>query len=326
MHRVVLCLVMIVWMQILAYPAEHADALLWKDPGDIHTRDLKYGAGGEAHAPHSKFTFDKESKTGSNPKFVVRDENGVKWTAKLGEEAKPETAATHLLWAVGYFTDEDYFLPEIKVENMPALLMRGAQFVERDGTVHKVRLERHLENWEEAGNWKWKQNDFTGTREFNGLRVMMALMNSWDLKDVNNAIYKDKSHRETVYVVSDLGATFGTTGYSWTRGMSRGNLNSYRGSKFIKKVTPQYVDFNSPTRPALIYFFNVPGLFSRMGMRWIGKKVPIADVKWITGLLSQLSPEQIRDAFRSAGYDQATTEGFATVVEKRIAELNKRLQ
>jgi hypothetical protein len=125
--------------------------------------------------------------------------------------------------------------------------------------------------------------------------------------------------------VSDLGATFGTTGYSWTRAMARGNLSSYRNSKFINKVTPQYVDFNPPTRPALIYFFNFPGLFSRLGMRWVGKKVPTSDVKWIAGLLSQLSPEQIRDAFRSAGYDQAEAEGFAGVVEKRIAELNKRL-
>ena len=31
---------------------------------------------------------------------------------------------------------------------------------------------------------------FPDTRKFNGLRVMMALMNSWDLKDENNAIYE----------------------------------------------------------------------------------------------------------------------------------------
>jgi hypothetical protein len=183
-------LLLLVWIQVLAHAAEHGEAWLWKDPGNIGARNLTYGAGGEAHAPHSKFKFEKESKAGSNPKFVVQDENGVKWTAKLGEEAKPETAATRLLWAVGYFTDEDYFLPEIKVEGMPAQLARGEKFVDRDGTVHNVRLERHLEDWEETGHWKWKQNDFKGTREFNGLRVMMALMNSWDLKDVNNAIYK----------------------------------------------------------------------------------------------------------------------------------------
>ncbi|HEX3322794.1 MAG TPA: acyl-CoA carboxylase subunit epsilon [Terriglobales bacterium] len=303
---------------------DHA-AILWRDPSDIHGRNLTYGPGGEAHMPPKTFTFEKESKAGSNPKFEVRDSNGVKWTAKMGVEAKPETAATHLLWSLGYFTDEDYFLPEIKVDNMPAHLHRGQKYVDKDGIVKNVRLERHMADRKEIGNWKWKQNDFTGTREFNGLRVMMALMNSWDLKDENNAIYRDKDDT-TLYVVSDLGATFGTTGYSWTHAMARGNLKSYRHSKFINKVTPQYVDFNVPTRPALIYFFNVPGLFRRLGMRWIGKQIPTADVKWMASLLSQLSSEQILDAFRSAGYGQEEAQGFATVVEGRIADLNKRLQ
>ena len=55
---------------------------------------------------------------------------------------------------------------------------------------------------------------FTGTRELNGLRVMMALINNWDLKDENNAIYREKPVRDQIYEVSDLGASFGTTGRS----------------------------------------------------------------------------------------------------------------
>ena len=54
----------------------------------------------------------------------------------------------------------------------------------------------------------------------------MALMNSWDLKDENNAIYEmkaDATAPNKVYVVSDLGASFGTTGYSWTQAMAKGN-------------------------------------------------------------------------------------------------------
>ena len=101
---------------------------------------------------------------------------------------------------------------------------------------------------------------------------MLALMNSWDLKDENNAIYERKQDdpRE-VYAVSDLGASFGTTGYSWTQAMAKGNLKSYRHSKFISKANPEFVDFNAPTRPALIYFFHVPGLIHRLRMRWVGQ-------------------------------------------------------
>src|SRR5580698_4012444 len=79
-------------------------ALFWQDPADIASRDLFYGPGGKQNEPpQGKFTFLKEDLDGTNPKFDVRDENGVKWKVKLGIEARPETAASRLTWAAGYF-------------------------------------------------------------------------------------------------------------------------------------------------------------------------------------------------------------------------------
>jgi hypothetical protein len=40
-------------------------------------------------------------------------------------------------------------------------------------------------------------------------------------------------------------------------------------------------------------------------------------------ILAQLSPGQIRDAFRAAGYSSQEIEGFASVIQNRIAQLNK---
>src|SRR6266404_4166297 len=57
-------------------------AILWINPQDISSRNLYYGPGGERDAPHTTFTFLKEDLDGSNPKFDVRDENGVKWKVK----------------------------------------------------------------------------------------------------------------------------------------------------------------------------------------------------------------------------------------------------
>ena len=57
--------------------------------------------------------------------------------------------------------------------------------------------------------------------------------------------------------------------------------------------------------------------------RWVGKRVPIEHVRWIAGLLGQLSGEQIRDAFRAAHFPDADVEAFSRVVETRIAELKK---
>jgi hypothetical protein len=302
------------------------DASLWREPGEIAARNLLYGSGGIEHEPHGTMVFIEEDRAGTNPKFYVRDQDGTRWTAKIGVEAKPETVATHLLWAVGFYADEDYFVLRLAVEGLPAHLQRGQNLVGSNGMIENVRLERHLKDQKKAGNWKWKTNPFTGTRQFNGLRVMMALMNSWDLKDENNAIYEQDASAadpRKIYVVSDLGASFGTTGYSWTQAMAKGNLKSYSHSKFIAKVHPEFVDFNVPTRPALIYFFHMPGLVKRMRMRWIGRHIPREDAKWMGEVLSRLSPEQIKDAFRSGGYSSQEVDSFAKVVQERIAELNK---
>ena len=161
---------------------------------------------------------------------------------------------------------------------------------------------------------------FEQTREFNGLRVMMALMNNWDLKDENNTVYAAKEG--LVYEVSDLGATFGTNGVLLLKNNAKGNAHSYQHSKFITKTTAEYVDFATPSLPSLPYLFNPFRYTQRARLRWIGKHVKRADAKWVGGLLAQLSEAQIRDAFRAAGYPPKELAMFTRVVQDRIAQLN----
>jgi hypothetical protein len=123
--------------------------------------------------------------------------------------------------------------------------------------------------------------------------------------------------------VSDVGASFGSTGFGATRAGSKGNLHAYTNSKFISKVTPEFVDFNVPSRPALIHLVYPPEFIRRLELRSIGKNIPRGDVKWIGEILAKLSPDQIRDAFRAAGYSPQEIEAFSEVVEGRIAELNR---
>jgi hypothetical protein len=297
-----------------------AQGTLWVDPADIQSRNLFYGPGGQQHQPAgTAFTFTDEDMDGTNPKYNVKDADGVKWKIKLGAEAKPETAATRLVWAAGYSVNEDYFLPALNVSGLPAHLHRGGNLVGPGGEMQNARLKRHLKGEEKVGSWAWHDDPFVRTREWNGLRVMMALIGNWDLKDENNAIYEDGSQR--VYMVSDLGASFGTTGFNPRQETSKGNLNEYRHSHFITKTTNEYVDFGVPSRPAILVFFNPAEFFPRMHMRWIGKRIPRSDARWMGQLLAKLSPSQIRDAFKAAGYSAEDTEGFAQVVEKRIGQL-----
>ena len=89
--------------------------VLWREPTDIGSRNLLYGSGGKQHFPRGPFKFLSEDRGGSNPKFDVRAADGRKWKVKLGLEARPETAASRFVWAVGYFVADDYYLADLPV-------------------------------------------------------------------------------------------------------------------------------------------------------------------------------------------------------------------
>ena len=298
-----------------------ANASIWHDPGDIRSLDLSLGQGGEKHLPKPPYTFVGEDKNGTNPKFDVRDANDKKWRVKLGEEARPEVVASRLLWAVGYYANDDYLVPSADVPGL--VLSRGGL----NGVTHveNVRFARKPGGEEKIGVWRWKENPFVGTREFNGLRVMMAVLNNWDLKDENNAVYSDeKDGGRKLFLVSDVGASFATNNRTIARSADKGNLKGYEKSKFVTKVTATTVSFGTPAPPTGAFVESFGALsrdyFRRSGLQYIGRDIPIADAKWIGGLLGQLSHKQLMDAFL-AGFDQATASQFVDIVEGRIAEL-----
>ncbi len=122
-------------------------------------------------------------------------------------------------------------------------------------------------------------------------------------------------------MVSDLGASFGTTGYNPKQTTSKGNLHNYEHLGFLGHISSDYVDFHTPSPSRDDRVLQSVEFFPRMKMRWIGHHVPRSDARWMGQMLAKLSPEQIRDAFRAAGYSTEQTEGFAQVVERRIAAL-----
>jgi hypothetical protein len=301
--------------------ARSRPGVLWTDPGEIRSKDLFNGPGGEHDRPKLPVRFIKEDKHGQNSKFDVEDANGQKWTAKLGIEAQPEPVASRLLWAVGYFTNENYYAANLEVKDLPEHLSRGQGHVVSPGRLDGARLQRKPDHSKKEGTWNWKRNEFAGTRELNGLRVMMVLISNWDLKDENNEILE--SHGKQAYLVSDVGTAFGYSGKHWTEAASKNNLKEYQHARFIAKVTPEYVDFNFPRRPPLMHLFALPSYIRQIRMRPVGNHVPRADAKWIGSLLGQLSTTQIEDAFRAGGYSREKAAAFTQVVQARIAELNK---
>jgi len=299
-----------------------SETKLWKEPNNISSLDLYYGQGGFENRPKGSFKLvGKPNLKSGIPTLVVEDSTGKKWHVKLGKEAQAETAATRLLWAVGYYSDETYYLPAMKVEGLDKYqkdVMRGGAVVR--GYVFRARLEP-FDSSGKFVNWNWFENPFVGTREFNGLKVMMALINNWDLKKSNNKIYFDKESNENQYLVHDVGATFGKTGNVFKH--SKSNLDDYAESKFIKDVSNRDVDFVMNTRPPLIAWFNFRYAREHSKIHKIVQDIPISDAKWIGSMLSKLSQQQLQDAFRAAGYKPDEVKMFADVLRTRINMLNR---
>ncbi len=287
-----------------------ATAVLWTNPTDIESRDLLLGPGGSDMQPDtSNLTFMKAEKGGYSPKFQVRDGQGRKWIVKLGKEAQSETAATRLVWAAGYPTEITYLVPCVHIAGAPKPSKKVAR-CEGNGFAN-VRFEARPEKVRRAGEWKWKRNPFVGSRELNGLIVMMGLINNWDIKDSNNVILyvPDESQPpgESQYAISDLGATFGKSSrfpLLWRITRSRNNPNDYANAKFIGGIKGNRVSFK--------YGGKNRGLF---------KNITIDQAKWIGDVLSRLSDDQIGDAFRAANYSPADVTKLTQAVRRRIDDL-----
>jgi hypothetical protein len=275
-------------------------AVLWREPTDIRSRNLLIGPGGASMKPDvSRVTFIKEEKGGYSKKYRVKDAQGRVWVAKIGKEAQSETAAVRLVWAAGYVTEINYLVPSLTIDGK--------------GTFENVRLEARPENVERFDEWMWTSNPFAGKRELQGLKVLMSLMENWDLKDENNKIIavQNNGRTELHYIVSDLGTTFGKTGgqngpvarFKKVKG-SRNEPEDYVNDKFIDGVEGNIV---------LLDYDGKNGEMMR--------DVTIEDARWIGGLLSRLSDNQIQDAFRAANYSADQVRMLSTAVRKRINEL-----
>lgn len=266
--------------------------VLWRAPEDIASRNLLIGAGGEAMKPDlSRVTFVEVKTGGWSTKYRVNDGKGEEWVAKLSKEAQPETAANRLLWAIGYETEIAYLVPELVIQGK--------------GTFKNVKLEARPKDVKRDGFWRWADNPFIGKPEFQGLKIMMVLINNWDMKDDNNAILATKgvTDSERRFIISDLGATFGKTGGILSR--SRNKPSDYVKAEFVKGVNGNVIDFHYS---------------GKMGKVFEG--ITIQDAKWLASWLSRLSDEQLKDAFRAGGYTPAEVDMLAAAVRARIHALS----
>ncbi len=281
-------------------------AVLWKDPGAIGTRDLFWGAGRADRAPQGSFAFVEEDAGGTQPKIVVTDARGVTWEVKFGEEAKAEVAANRFVWALGFPSEEIYFVRTGVVKNFKGG-SRVAGFLAPEGNFMNARFRRrNPEIVRTEEEWTLRKNPFVGRQELSGLMVLMTLVANWDIGGTRNTkvlrVTNPDGSVERQYAITDLGASFGRMGGRLTP-HSKWNLEDYKAEGFVEKVEngELHLDYDGLE----------PGV----------DHIPLAHARWFAGLLAQLTPEQVRRAFEAAGATPEEIEGYSKRFLEKVAEL-----
>ena len=269
-----------------------AKRVMWEQV-NISERNLYLGPGGAEMQPDlKKAQYLGKQGGGTQLKYRLKDASGREWVVKVGREAQSETAETRLLWAIGYPTEINYLVQKVNMQQI--------------GNFSNVRFEARPDKIKRLEKWSWSNNPFAGTNEFEGLKIMMAMFNNWDIKDENTAVLQDGGAH--YYIISDLGATFGRLPEvaGGKSGRSVNKPEHYAEARFIKQVRDGVIELDYSGKADSII-----------------KTVKVEHGRWLADLLLQLSDKQIEDAFRAANYDDEEVKLLAQAFKARIKELDE---
>ena len=273
---------------------------MWVEPTDLASRDVYYGPWGRELAPDPNDVYDlvEMKHTGVNLGMTVKDSKDREWSVKqpypgnLDSEAPVEVAVSRLLSAIGYRQPPVYYLPA---------------FTLKDDLGRKVeiggRFRPKVEGLKEVASWDWADNPFVGTKEYQGLIVLLMMFNSTDLKNSNNSLYEHKEGDfvEQWYLTRDVGSALGDTHRFAPR---KNNPDAFEKMPFILGVSNGYVEFA----------YN--GWYKNL----VRERIKPEDVAWACNLLGRLSDQQMQDAFRAAGYEPEVAGRFITKLREKIQQ------
>jgi hypothetical protein len=278
-------------------PAQPQVALLelWSEPKDIANRDLMWGSSRQDNAPSKSdvFTVLARDKTGYSRGYDVKGPDGREWKIKVGKEVQPEIVLSRILWALGYYQPETYYVTGWQL----------AGSWESEGEPARFRLESDHES---EGEWAWLDNPFAGTRPLQGLVALSLLLNNFDLKTSNNRVYRlrdAKAEPQRRYVVQDLGASLGKpSALPLVRG-SRNDIDDYEDNNLIRKARGSQIQLDYRGRHNDIL-----------------ERMTAADIIWACDLLNRLSDAQLDDAFKAAEYPSDIRQRYIAKLRNKIRE------
>ena len=189
---------------------------------------------------------------------------------------------------------------------------RGRRFQDARFELDEPGVVKHFDEH----SWAWNDNPFVGTRELNGLKIVMMLLSNWDNKDVrdvargsNTAIFEhrmDRDAREARYLIIDWGAALGTWG---SHVLSRGRWDcaayAAQNDQFVLGVEGDNV------------------LWGYKGQRTADAVTGISrsDVRWLYRYLGGLTDEQIAAGLRASGGTESEIADFTKALRARLDRL-----
>ena len=285
-----------------------AAAILWQDPGRVEAYDLSSAA----TPPRAPYTFLREDMGQTSPKIFVRDAGGIEWRVKGGLDVKPETFITRFVMALGYYAETTYFIASGRIDGVPAL-KRAWGFVKPDGSFTWASFEKIEPGGKFVGTWSWNEAPYKGTRELNGLKILVMLFSNWDNKDSRDI--KKGSNTSTIQLsdgrrilfVNDWGQSLG----AWGRLFGRQHWNC----QAYEDQTPMFV---AGVKEGLVQFG-----FGGEHTADFKNDITVADVRWLMNYLGRITDAQIRMGLLAAGASKEEEECFTRAIRSRIEQLRR---
>ena len=301
-------------------PLDAVRHVLWQDPGACETLDLCHGPGGKDFTPKPPFQFVEEHYGGSQPCVSVVDARQRRWRVKWGDEVRSETFAVRLVWACGYYTETTFFIPEGTIEGVKDL-QRARACIDDQCRFADARFELDdpgVKKMFEEHGWAWNDNPFLGSRELQGLKILVMLLSNWDSKDrrdvargSNTAIFEyplPGGGREARYLITDWGGSMGSWGGNIvTRGRWDPTSFAEQTAQFITSVDEGIVRFG----------------YSGQRTEDVTIGITTDDARWLAKYLGRITDAQLLEGLRASGASDEEAASFTAALRNRIGQLTR---
>lgn len=335
------------------------EAKVWHQTDIANTNILAGPQSTIAAAPEQEVTCQyvepQGDPEGYAPKFKCKLPAGqivrVKYDTR---EVFGEVAGTHLLWALGFFTDRNYPV-KLKClgcpERSPFHPKPEEARIERNfsKTLIEEDFPGEIGEHHDQG-WKWKELDEVDVRaggssraEVDALKLLAVFMQHTDSKQQNQRIgcYQEDIERQgnseickrPVLMIQDLGETFGTGGPKITNASSM-SLQGWKSQKIWNEVKEEQFTESNPGKRAC--FGNLTSADFAKSDGLFDPQISEEGRQFLAQLLNQLSDQQIHDLFSVGRADktgdliddngterQETIEDWVAVFKDKRQQINE---